>query len=270
MWHLQMLKEFDRVCRENDLSYCAAYGTLLGTVRHKGFIPWDDDLDLMMPRRDFDKLTKIAHLVFNAPYFLQTAENDECFYGGYAKLRNGMTTGMEPRNQGKYCNQGIWIDIFPLDDVLEDMEERRLQRRKIQYYQNLLLKKIYPESRRIWNVSEQEEEWYLETSRMFTKLELCDALHDTCVCYGSKLSGRIAVLSRIRFGVEPVEYDRADFEFLIKGRFEDMEIPIPVGYENCLRKEYGENYMLYPGVAERISNHKATFDVKKSYVDYFS
>lgn len=267
---LQLLKEFDRVCRENDLSYCAAYGTLLGVIRHKGFVPWDDDLDLMMPRCDFDKLTKISHLVFNKPYFLQTAENDECFYGGYAKLRNGMTTGMEPQNQGQNCNQGIWIDILPVDDVLEDAEEKQIQRKKIQYYQNLLLKKIYPGSRRIWNVSEQEEEWYLETSRMFTKAELSEALHETCACYGSRLSDKVAVLSRIRFGTEAVEYDRADFEFLIKGQFEDMEIPIPVGYENCLKRDYGEEYMLYPGVAERVPHHRAVFDVKKSYVDYLS
>ncbi len=267
---LQMLKEFDRVCRENDLSYCAAYGTLLGVIRHKGFIPWDDDLDLMMPRCDFDKLTKIAHLVFSEPYFLQTAENDECFYGGYAKLRNSMTAGIEPRNQGQNCNQGIWIDILPIDDVLEDAEEKQLQKKRIQYYQKLLLKKIYPESRRIWNISEQEEMWYLETSRMFTKAELCDALHKTYTCFGTRISDKVTVLSRIRFGTEAVEYDRADFEFLIKGQFEDMEIPIPVGYENCLKRDYGEGYMLYPCVGERVSRHKAVFDTKKSYVDYLS
>lgn len=267
---LNMLKEFDRVCRENDLSYCAAYGTLLGTVRHKGFIPWDDDLDLMMPRRDFDKLTRIAHLIFDAPYFLQTAENDECFYGGYAKLRNSMTTGMEPRNQGQYCNQGIWIDILPLDDVLENAEERLTQKKRIQYYQYLLLKKIYPESRRLWDVSEEEENRFLETSRMFSKLELCSALHDTLACFGGRISDRVAILSRVRFGVDAVEYDRSDFEFLIKGKFEDMEIPIPVGYERCLRRDYGDDYMLYPVVADRISSHMAVFDVRKSYVDYLS
>lgn len=266
---LQMLKEFDRICRENDMSYCAAYGTLLGTIRHKGYIPWDDDLDLMMPRRDFDKLTKIAHLVLEEPYFLQTAENDECFYGGYAKLRNSMTTGMEPRNQGQNCNQGIWIDIFPLDDVLEDEGEKQLQYKRIQYYQKLLLKKIYP-GRRIWNISEQEEEWYLETSRMFTKAELCDALHKTYTCYGTRISDKVAVLSRIRFGAELPEYDRADFEFLIKGRFEDMEMPIPVGYEACLDKMYGKGHMLYPDVSMRVPYHKAVFDAKKSYVDYLS
>lgn len=264
---LQMLREFDRICRENDLSYCAAYGTLLGTVRHKGFIPWDDDLDLMMPRGDFDKLIKIAHLVLEEPYCLQTEENDECFYGGYAKLRNSMTTGLEPRNQGQNCNQGIWIDILPLDDVLEDEEEKRLQYQRIQYYQRLLLKKIYSE-RRIWGISEQEEEWYLKTSRMFTKAELCEALHETYTCYGTRISDKVAVLSRIRPDTEIPEYDRADFEFLIKGKFEDMEIPIPVGYEACLKKEYGEGYLLYPDVSMRVSKHRAVFDTKKSYVDY--
>lgn len=267
---LQILKEFDRVCRENDLSYCAAYGTLLGVIRHKGFIPWDDDLDLMMPRCDFDKLKHIAQIVFREPFFFQTEENDECFYGGYAKLRNGMTAGMEPRNQGQNCNQGIWIDILPIDDVLKDAEEKRIQKKRIRHYQYLLIKKIYPNSRRIWDISEQEEAWYLEQSEMFTKAELCDALHKTFTRYGTGISDKVAILSRIRFGTEATEYDRADFEYLIRGQFENMEIPIPVGYENCLKRDYGEGYRLYPNVKERVSNHMVVFDTKKSYVDYLS
>lgn len=267
---LQMLKEFDRVCKENDLSYCAAYGTLLGVVRHKGYVPWDDDVDLMMPRSDFDKLVKIAPIVFNEPYFFQTAENDECFYGGYARLRNSWTTGLEERDQGQNCNRGIWIDILPLDGILEDKTERDIQQERIQYFQRLLLKKTYPQKRLIWNISAAEEEWYLKTSQIFTRAELCAALHETIVNYGSRLSDKVAVVTRHRIGVRAVEYHRVDFEYLIKGQFEDMEIPIPIGYENCLKEDYGDNYLLYPPVQERKSHHKVTFSTTKSYIDYLA
>ncbi len=267
---LRMLREFDRVCNENDLSYCAAYGTLLGAVRHKGYIPWDDDLDLIMPRVDFDRLTKIAPIVFSAPYFLQTSENDECFYGGYARLRDSQTTGLEEWDQGQKCNRGIWIDIFPLDDILEDIAERNLQAERIEYFQRLLIKKAYPDKRRIWNISAEEEAWYLRTSRLFSREELSAALHDTLANYGTRLSDRVAVLARNRFGRKMPVYRRSDFEFLIKGRFEDMEIPVPVGFENCLKEDYGESYLLYPSAKERISHHKVVFDASKSYVDYLS
>lgn len=98
-----------------------------------------------MPRMDYDRLMKIAKEAFTEPYFLQTLENDpECFYGGYSKLRNGNTTGLEVRNEGKACHQGIWIDIMPLDRISADEEEREKQEKEILFYQRLLWKKHIP------------------------------------------------------------------------------------------------------------------------------
>ena len=112
---LEILKDFVKVCNKYNLQYFLDGGTLLGAVRHKGFIPWDDDLDLAMPREDYDTLIEIAPEIFDEPYFLQTPENDiGCFYGGYSKLRNSNTTGLEKRNKNHVCNQGIWIDILML------------------------------------------------------------------------------------------------------------------------------------------------------------
>ena len=266
---IRLLREFARVCEENDLMYCACYGTLLGAVRHKGYVPWDDDLDLMMPRRDYDRLVAIAGDVFKNPFFLQTAENDEgCFYGGYGKLRDGSTAGIESRNEGHACHQGIWIDILPLDDVLADEEERKVQASRIQYYQMLLLKKTYPEKRRFWNMPPEEEEFYARASQMFSRDELCRELHDTLTCYGTDISDKVAILSRYSGEREPIVYDRKDFEFVVWGTFEGVRIPLPVGYENCLKKDYGEDYLLYPGPEERRPHHVAIFDTKKSYIDY--
>ena len=121
---LDLLAEFDRVCRKYDLKYCADGGTLLGAVRHQGYIPWDDDLDVAMLRRDFEKLNEIAPKEFKKPYFWQTEETDPGSARGHAQLRNSDTTSiiaLEYKHQRhNNFNQGIFIDIFPFDTVIDD------------------------------------------------------------------------------------------------------------------------------------------------------
>ena len=84
---LDLLKEFKRVCNKYDLKYCADGGTLLGAIRHQGFIPWDDDLDIAMLRKDFEKLNEVAPAEFKKPYFWQTEETDKGSARGHAQLR---------------------------------------------------------------------------------------------------------------------------------------------------------------------------------------
>lgn len=266
---LKLLQRFMDVCEENNLSCCVFYGTLLGAVRHKGYVPWDDDVDLLMPRKDYDKLLKLAPRVFEPPFFLQTPENDvECFYGGYSKLRDSNTTGLEERNRGHNCNQGIWIDIFPLDYVMKDEEKKREQREQITFYQRLLLKKTYPDKRILWGLSEQEEEDFLRMSKYFKRETLCRNLYDTIVHYEGEKSDEVAVLARYRDDMPYEEYDVADFEYLIKCNFEQVQVYIPIGYEHCLTKEYGVNYAVYPSEEQRKPHHTAIFDASISYIDY--
>lgn len=127
---LDLLSEFDRVCAARNLKYTLAYGTLLGAVRHKGFIPWDNDVDVIMLREEFDKLCACAEEEFAAPYFFQTdaAVPDAC--RGHAQLRNSATTGIlrGEMASGKAVygyNQGIFLDIFILDCVPRDETSRK-------------------------------------------------------------------------------------------------------------------------------------------------
>lgn len=266
---LGLLKKFAEVCETYDLSYCVFYGTLLGVVRHKGYVPWDDDVDVLMPRADYDRLLSVAEEAFKNPYFLQTPENDEgCFYGGYSKLRNSNTTGIEERNRGMKCNQGIWIDVFPLDVVSKEEEDKEKQQKEIQFYQRLLMKKTYSKKRVLWELDWQKEEYYEEVSELFSRETLCQRLHDAMANCPGKPSDKVAVLARYWREKECTEYDSGDFEFLVREKFEDMEVYIPVGYENCLREEYGENFACYPGEEERTPHHRAIFDTTKSYIDY--
>lgn len=257
--HLRLLKSFQRVCTENDLSYCAFYGTLLGSIRHGGVIPWDDDIDILMPRADYDKLLKIADIVFDFPVFLQTPENDrQCFYGGYCKLRDSNTTGVETKNAGHICNQGIWIDIFPLDYLPADHEQRKVQFENIKAYQQMILAKVYPE----------RMEWRAYDSDLYTLDELYQKLYETMAGTVNGNSNKVAVLARYYNGDWYQEYDAADFEFLIKHRFEDGDIYIPVGYEHCLKADYGDDYMIYPIEEERHRHHNAVYSTEISYKEW--
>ena len=114
---LDLLSEFQRVCKLHDLKYSVCGGTLLGAIRHKGFIPWDDDIDVMMMRDEYEKLCKLAD-EFKHPYFFQTEETDPGSLRGHAQLRNSETTGILKRELKfkRPFNQGVFIDIFPLDN----------------------------------------------------------------------------------------------------------------------------------------------------------
>lgn len=126
---LDLLIEFDRVCKENEIKYSLDAGTLLGAVRHGGFIPWDDDIDVVMLREEYEKLNRIASDKFLNPYFWQTFKTDPDHGRGFARLRNSSTTYIlhSEQNNKKPCfshNQGVFIDVFIADAVPDNEIER--------------------------------------------------------------------------------------------------------------------------------------------------
>lgn len=116
---LDMLEEFIRICKKHDLQYAMCGGSLLGAVRHKGFIPWDDDIDVSMMRRDYDRFLMVAKDELKSPYFLQTTLTDPERTIGYAQIRRSDTSAIDlclVERKPQY-NFGICLDIFPVDTI---------------------------------------------------------------------------------------------------------------------------------------------------------
>ena len=114
---VEILDEFVRLCNIYKLEYFLAGGTLLGAVRHKGFIPWDDDLDVLMPRNDYEKFLEIANKELNKKYMIDNKNTNPKYYLNFTKIRKKDTI-FEQDFQVNYDGpKGIWLDIFPLDEA---------------------------------------------------------------------------------------------------------------------------------------------------------
>ena len=119
---VSMLKEIDSFCRTNAISYFLAFGTLLGAIRHRGFIPWDDDVDIMMPRKDYEKFMILFPSKGRIRFL--TAQNTENYPYAFGKVIDTHTIKIEPL-RSKYQVIGLDVDVFPIDNYPEDFEETK-------------------------------------------------------------------------------------------------------------------------------------------------
>lgn len=112
---LDLVSEFSRVCEKHGIRWSVAFGTMIGAVRHKGFIPWDDDFDVMLERKEFEKLVRVAPEAFTHPYFFQHALSDRKIFTPLARLRNSETTGYVSGSPKEGYNNGIYLDVYCMD-----------------------------------------------------------------------------------------------------------------------------------------------------------
>ena len=135
---LQILLAIDKVCSENDIEYFLDSGTMLGAARHGGFIPWDDDVDIAMPRDSYERFLEIGQEALGPRFFLQTRETDPEMLQSFAKVRMNGTEMVEEVGKETGSHQGIWVDIFPFDVICSS--ELNIKIKRIQWK---LLHKLY-------------------------------------------------------------------------------------------------------------------------------
>ncbi len=266
---LAMLDEIDRICRKHGLRYFLVHGSLLGAVRHRGFIPWDDDLDIAMPRKDYDRFLELAPGELEEPLSLHTPFTEkELFWGAYARIRNSRTAAIEPRDMGHQGNLGVWVDILPFDVCPGDDRKFAEKEKKLARYQKLLYAGIYG---RDFKTYLGMKSWEWRFCRLLAKCighkRLCRELDRTQRLYTEEDSGEIA------FFTGAGKYRRlqaANFQGSIQLEFEGREVPVPSGYEKYLFEIMGRDFMKYPPEEERKPKHRGIYDPDRSYTKYAS
>lgn len=134
---LEILKMVDGICRKHEIPYSLYAGTLLGAVRHKGFIPWDDDLDICMSRENYDRFLQVWQQEQPAGYLLQNKDNTPAFTQSFTKIRKDHTTFLHSLSEAGKYHTGIFIDIFPIDRIPNGKLRRSL------YYWDCMRYQLY-------------------------------------------------------------------------------------------------------------------------------
>jgi len=269
---LDLLNEFQRVARKHGLKYIANGGTMLGAVRHHGFIPWDDDIDLMMMRSEYDRLCRLAPQEFRHPYFFQTEHTDPGVLRCHAQLRNSETTAiLNTERSGRLrFNQGIFIDIFPLDAVPDQEDVWEKECRRAQRYYELM--------NRFGSMSSH----YLADPRM-DYYQVKRLLHAVASPLWERLARHYFNLFERecrRFNGEPTQKlslycwgykykklhrSRADHEETTEMDFEFLKVPVCRNYDHALTEVFGD---WRTPVRDSSMHGNVLFDTERPYTYY--
>ena len=263
-YELSIYNEFARVCEKYGFRYFASYGTVIGAMRHRGFIPWDDDMDVGMPREDYEKFLEVAPKELGSTFELLEARKTKVYVLPFAKLTRSDTTFIEATDTDRKYHSGIFIDIFPFDKVPEDAVERQKIQQKCWVIARLMVLCDYPKPK-------------LPSSVKGFKKQVayfgCYVVHVLLLLFGQsakKLQSRYtAVASKYgkehdtnryaefmlykyedNYGKEDVTYSEEELLPAVDMQYETQSIKVPQNSDVYLKKTYGE-YMTLPPVEKR-------------------
>ena len=266
---LDLLNQFQKVCEKHKIKYQVFAGTLLGAVRHKGFIPWDDDLDVCLSRSEFDKLIAVASDEFVHPYFFQTAQTDQAYFFSYARLRNSETTGVISGMTELPYNSGIYIDIYVLDGYPDSIWVYRFQ---------LIFKKIvvklltlyYRERPRNKSIKELSLHCLRPIARIF-RYETLLKMHKWISTWFDHSASRICEVAHLNWEGWKYWIYKTEFAESITIPYEMLQVPVPKAYAEVLSRIYAD-YMSFPPPEQRGKWHEGQihFEPDIPYKDYLA
>lgn len=267
LWALSidLLLETDKVCKKHNIRYCMAVGTLLGTIRHHGFVPWDDDIDIFMPRNDFERFIKLTN-EFSSPYFLQTPYTDPGYYYTCARVRNSNTTYIVNSFRYQNFNHGIYISIFPIENwVVEGGEEIISKIKALLRQETAYMRLSIPEEKRTELDRQRISEY---TGR--NPLDIYEEIHRLASQYKDKETDHCAQIVNTVYPLVRNTFHKEDFKQTVLMDFDGYKFPVPIGYDRILTCTYG-NYMEFPPKEQRGQWHTGVFiDPDKPYEFYIN
>lgn len=254
---LEILEEFSRVASREGLRWFAMFGTLLGAVRQKGFIPWDDDIDVVLPRADYDRL-RLSDGWFREPFFLQTPQNDPAAAPRFIRLRHSGTAVIHefPNGLTRGGHMGAYIDILPLDDVRDGAEAREIQYAAANINRQMLASAALDEC--------EGEHSYRERTLACYALGGVAGMYDF---FANRYESLSAQSDEKEYYAIPVifnergckVYEKNWFAESVQMDFEGLKIPAPVGWKEALIVSYPDGLAPTP---ERLRDPK----LKKDYI----
>lgn len=249
---LEILDEIVRICRIYELTYYLAGGSVLGAVRHQGFIPWDDDVDVMMPRRDYNLFLEKAKVELNEKFYIDNVDENDEYYLFFSKIKKRNTIFKESAH-GQYPQDkmGIFVDVFPLDDTQNDnsmmlkiqdkiigsvkgelLYTRMLRRKPVSFLQKIKRLVLSPFS------SKRLLDFIISVAQIQNNTE-CDYY----INFGSQYGYKRQTMLKSIYG-KPVK-------LLFEGEYYN----VPEKYDEFLKKLYGEDYMSLPPIEKRIMHN---------------
>lgn len=249
---LKILDEIDRLCRKYDIPYFLDSGTALGAIRHKGFIPWDDDADVGLLRKDYERFIEVAKTDLSPEFFLQTADIESEYPNFNAKIRLNGTHFPEQFNEKRNIHKGISVDIFPFDYVKND-EKKIIS--NLKFYRFLI-------SIHQFTVNRENNTTFLKktlrfickklpTYRLLKRLALTKHLRkptEKVVCYTYRMNSNKILC-----------FDTNDLNSVHYTKFADRNYLIMDGYDSYLKTLYGD-YMKLPPENERYQHIQEKID----------
>ena len=273
LWQLQleMLQLVDAICHKYSIKYYAMGGTLLGAVRHQGFIPWDDDIDIAMFRSDYQKFVEVAQAEIKSPYFLQSPDSEIDYALTHIKIRNSLTTGATKYDFEFQYNKGVFIDVFPLDNIPDNPNEKKNLLKVVHDYRKLL----DVGARHFWYwqgtsagskeiVSDAEKKRLTNYVESHTISGVCKDFDEYCSQYNDQQTEFCGVLA-LELTSERFFWKRDWFEHSQQFPFEYLSIPGPDNYDEVLKKTYG-NYKSF--VRGGALHGSLIFDPNLPYSEY--
>ena len=252
---IDMLEKIHVFCIKNDIRYFISYGSLIGAIRHKGYIPWDDDIDISMPRPDFEKF---IHL-FNGAYpelEVIAPELNWKFFESYANVYDNRTILIEDNNLHNGVDIGIKIDIFPIDGVPSDKEEYYKHRKQMRKLDLLRCQKKETIWKRLCIVMKKKRGFRSFLHRLrhpFISYEsIQKKMHNLALKYDYSTSTYVeSIVFQPKFFTQK---ERHFYDEYIDVQFENLILKAPKNYDAYLKMLYGD-YMQLPPLEERIYHH---------------